>query len=206
MEIDVVNDRPDDPAARSRVSGEGDAPPPAGEAASAADAPGAGSEPLLAADDASVTDVPPAPDVDYKDRWLRAEADLQNFRRRAQRDVEEARRTAEERVLLEIVAAIDDLERALDSARAAAAADAYVQGVQLVAQRLSEYLARQGVTALDPLGQPFDPRFHEALLEVPAAEGARPGDVVQVALKGYRRGERALRAARVVVARRGDGA
>jgi molecular chaperone GrpE len=206
MEIDVVNDRPDDPEARSRVSGEGDAPPLAGDAASAPDAPGAGAEPLLAADDASATDVPPAPDVDYKDRWLRAEADLQNFRRRAQRDVEEARRAAEERVLLEIVAAIDDLERALDSARAAAAADAYVQGVQLVAQRLSEYLARQGVIALDPLGQPFDPRFHEALLEVPAAEGARPGDVVQVALKGYRRGERALRAARVVVARRGDGA
>ncbi|HTK31135.1 MAG TPA: nucleotide exchange factor GrpE [Candidatus Saccharimonadaceae bacterium] len=201
-----MNDRPDDPEARSRVSGEGDAPPLAGDAASAPDAPGAGAEPLLAADDASATDVPPAPDVDYKDRWLRAEADLQNFRRRAQRDVEEARRAAEERVLLEIVAAIDDLERALDSARAAAAADAYVQGVQLVAQRLSEYLARQGVIALDPLGQPFDPRFHEALLEVPAAEGARPGDVVQVALKGYRRGERALRAARVVVARRGDGA
>jgi molecular chaperone GrpE len=199
MEIDVVNDRPDDPEARSRVSGEGDAPPLADETASPP-------EPLLAADGASVTDVPPAPDVDYKDRWLRAEADLQNFRRRAQRDVEEARRAAEERVLLEIVAAIDDLERALDSARAAAAADAYVQGVQLVAQRLSEYLMRQGVTALDPLGQPFDPRFHEALLEVPAAEGARPGDVVEVALKGYRRGERVLRAARVVVARRGDGA
>jgi len=206
MEIDVVNDRPDDPEARSRVSGEGDAPPLAGETAAAPDAPASGSDPLLAADDASAMDVPPAPDVDYKDRWLRAEADLQNFRRRAQRDIEEARRAAEERVLLEIVAAIDDLERALDSARAAAAADAYVQGVQLVAQRLSEYLARQGVTALDPLGQPFDPRFHEALLEVPAAEGARPGDVVQVALKGYRRGERALRAARVVVARRGDGA
>jgi molecular chaperone GrpE len=160
----------------------------------------------FAAETAAAETLPAADAVDYKDRWLRAEADLQNFRRRAQRDVEEARRAAEERVLLEIVAAIDDLERALDSARAAAAADAYVQGVQLVAQRLSEYLTRQGVTALDPLGQPFDPRFHEALLEVPAAEGARPGDVVEVALKGYRRGERVLRAARVVVARRGDGA
>jgi len=205
METDVVNDRPDDTQARARASEETETR--AGEAAPAPNADdAAAAEPLLAAADAAVTDVPPAADVDYKDRWLRAEADLQNFRRRAQRDVEEARRNAEERVLLEIVAAIDDLERALDSARAAGAAEAYIEGVQLVARRLAEYLARQGVTAIDPTGEPFDPRFHEALLEVPAGEGARPGDVVQVALKGYRRGERALRAARVVVARRGDGA
>ncbi|MBI1797586.1 MAG: nucleotide exchange factor GrpE [Candidatus Eisenbacteria bacterium] len=146
----------------------------------------------------------PAPAVaggepDYKDRWLRAEADLQNYRRRATREWEEARRGAEESVLLEMVAALDDLERALEAA--AGAEQDWVRGVALVAQRMREYLARQGVTAIDPLGQPFDPAFQEALLEIESPEGTPEGSVVKVVQKGYRRGDRALRAARVVVGR-----
>jgi molecular chaperone GrpE len=58
-----------------------------------------------------------------------------------------------------------------------------------------------GIEPVDPSGAPFDPNFHEAILEVDAPEGAAPGTVVQVAQKGYRRGDRSLRAARVVVAR-----
>jgi molecular chaperone GrpE len=138
---------------------------------------------------------------DYKDRWLRAEAELQNFRRRASREWEEGRRSAEEGVLLELVTALDDLERALEAARASGAQGAWIDGVALVAQRLRDGLARRGVTVEDPSGRPFDPAFHEALLEVDAPEGVAPGTVVQVAHKGYRRGERALRTARVVVAR-----
>jgi len=150
-----------------------------------------------------VEETPGAPAVadttDYKDRWLRAEAELQNFRRRATREWEEGRRRAEESVLLEMVAALDDLDRALEAATGAP--EAWVQGVALVTQRLREFLARQGVTVEDPMGQPFDPAFHEALLEVDAPEGVTPGTVVQVALKGYRRGGRPLRPARVVVGR-----
>ncbi|MBI5708938.1 MAG: nucleotide exchange factor GrpE [Candidatus Eisenbacteria bacterium] len=138
---------------------------------------------------------------DFKDRWLRAEAELQNFRRRAQREWEEAGRAAEERVMLEMILALDDLERALAAAPEQGTPEAWTAGVRLVASRLAEYLARQGVTALDPAGEAFDPRFHEALLELESAD-AEPGHVVQVVLKGYRRGDRALRAARVVVARR----
>ena len=144
---------------------------------------------------------PAEPAPDYKDRWLRAEAELQNFRRRASREWEEGRRMAEEGVLLEMVAALDDLDRALEAARSSGGSGAWIEGVTLVAQRLRDGLARRGVTVEDPLGQPFDPAFHEALLEVDAPAGAAPGTVVQVAHKGYRRGERALRAARVVVAR-----
>jgi molecular chaperone GrpE len=145
--------------------------------------------------------VPEEAGPDYKDRWLRAEADLQNFRRRASREWEEGRRAAEEDVLLECVTALDDLERALEAARSSGATGAWIEGVTLVAQRLRDGLARRGVTVEDPMGRPFDPAFHEALLEVDAPEGVAPGTVVQVAHKGYRRGERALRAARVVVAR-----
>ncbi|HYM82247.1 MAG TPA: nucleotide exchange factor GrpE [Candidatus Limnocylindria bacterium] len=139
--------------------------------------------------------------IDFKDRWLRTEADLQTFRRRAAREAEEGRRNAEEAVFRELVAAIDDLERALDAAREAAAPESWRQGVALVVQRLRDYLQRQGVQVVDPLGQPFDPAFHEALLEVNAEAGVLPGSVVQVVHKGYARGDRALRVARVVVAR-----
>src|SRR5206468_10387169 len=84
----------------------------------------------------------PAESVEeLRDRWLRAEAELQNFRRRAQRDLEEARRFTEERVLLEMISMLDDLERGLESAREAGAPDPWVQGVQLVAQRMGDYLA-----------------------------------------------------------------
>jgi molecular chaperone GrpE len=106
-----------------------------------------------------------------------------------------------------LIEAVDDLERALEAARAGGASPAWLEGIELVANRLREGLARHGVAAIDPLGEPFDPRLHEALLEIDAPPGARPGDVVQVVLRGYRRGDRALRAARVVVARRtGEGA
>ena len=143
----------------------------------------------------------PAATIDFRDRWLRAEAELQNFRRRSRRDLEETSRFAEESVMLEIIGALDDLDRAVAAAREAGSAESLAQGVELVAARLREYLARQGVTLVDPVGEPFDPAFHEALLDVEAPDGVRPGHVVQVALKGYRRGPRALRAARVVVAR-----
>lgn len=138
---------------------------------------------------------------DYKDRWLRAEAELQNYRRRAQRDREESRRSAEDAGLLELIAVVDDLERALQSAAAGGAPETWTQGVKLVVQRIGETLARSGVRRMEPVGQRFDPRFHEALVEIDAPQGVEPGHVVQVILTGYIRGERPLRAARVVVAR-----
>ncbi len=140
----------------------------------------------------------------YKERWLRAEADLQNFRRRATRDTEEARRFATERGLLATIEQLDDLERALDAAREAGAAESWTTGVEFVAQRMRDHLARHGAIEIAAAGTPFDPAMHEALLEVDAPEGVTPGHVVQVVRKGYRAGDRVLRPARVIVARRAD--
>jgi molecular chaperone GrpE len=140
-------------------------------------------------------------ETDFKDRWLRAEAELQNYRRRVQRDQEQSRRDAEDAVLRDLVAVLDDLERALSSLTAEDAGTPVAQGVTLVAQRMRDALARHGVESLDPLGQVFDPATQEAILEVDAPAGAAPGTVVQVILKGYRRRERTLRPARVIVAR-----
>jgi molecular chaperone GrpE len=139
-----------------------------------------------------------------KDRWLRAEAELQNFRRRAAREREETRRSAEEGVMLELIAALDDLDRALSAVPGSDSPEPWTEGVRMVGSRLVEYLGRQGVVTLDPVGQPFDPVFHEAVLEM-AVPDVAPGHVTQVLLRGWRRGGRALRAARVVVARAPDG-
>jgi molecular chaperone GrpE len=138
---------------------------------------------------------------DYKDRWLRAEAEIQNTRRRASRDRDDAVRSSEDRILLDLIEVLDDLERALAALDAEQAAAAWAQGVALTANRMREALARRGVQAIAAVGEPFDPTLHEALLEVPAPEGIAPGAVAQVVQRGYRRGDRALRAARVVVAR-----
>ena len=139
--------------------------------------------------------------ADFKDKWLRAEAEIQNVRRRLLREREEAVRLSEERVLLDVIGLLDDLERALGSLPPEQSGGAWAQGVALTAQRMRDTLARHGVTPVPSVGQPFDPAFHEALLEIPAPEGIAPGHVAQEVLRGYQREARALRAARVVVAR-----
>jgi len=197
--------RPEDPNGKQRGPGvrsgaERPADPAAGRPVDATPEPaesGPGPDPAPAAPGAPLD---PAA-VNYQDRWLRAEAELQNYRRRAARDLDEARRSAEERVMLEMIAAIDDLERALESARAAGAEGSWTAGVELTLKRMREALARDGVQTLDPLGEPFDPVRHEAMLSMDAPPGVDPGSVAAVTLKGYVRGGRTLRPARVVVAR-----
>ena len=184
--------RPDEPA-----RGAGTEP---GEPAADGPAAEAGAEPEGAPAAAPPADAAALAES-YRDRWLRAEAELQNFRRRAAREWDEARRSSEERVMLEMIGALDDLDRALGAAAEAGAPEAWAAGVRLTAQRLREYLARQGVVTLEPLGEPFDPSFHEAMLEIDAPAGRAPGEILQVVLKGYARGDRPIRPARVVVAR-----
>ena len=107
-------------------------------------------------------------------------------------------------MLLTTLEHLDDLERALESARAAGASESWAQGIQLVMQRMRDALARHGVTEIEAVRVPFDPAVHEALLEVDAPVGVAPGQVVEVVRKGYARRGRALRPARVIVARRSD--
>jgi molecular chaperone GrpE len=188
---------PEEPVAGSDGAVTPAVPPPDPDAAAVGEARPAdlaGAGPVDTGEDAAV----------LKDRWLRAEAELQNFRRRAARDREETRRSAEESVMLEIIAALDDLDRALATLPESGSPEPWTEGVRMVGSRLVEYLGRQGVVTLDPVGQPFDPVFHEAVLEM-VVPGVAPGHVTQVLLRGWRRGMRALRAARVVVARAPDG-
>jgi len=186
---------------REAFAGEGaDATPPA----AATPEPGAGEVPFAEAAAPGPADAPAAATAEaaeYKDRWLRSEAEMQNVRRRAQRDRDEAIAATEARFLLDLVELLDDLERALAAMTAEQRDAAWAQGVALTAQRMRDALARWNVVAVETVGRPFDPNVHEALLEIEAPDGIAPGHVAQEALKGYRRGERTLRAARVVVAK-----
>jgi molecular chaperone GrpE len=163
---------------------------------------------LPAPDAEGMTPDEPAPEAsaapaenakDMRDRWLRAEAELQNYRRRAARELDEARRAADEPWLLKLIEVLDDLERAIDSARKDGADPAWLKGVDLAAQRMRDQLGRSGVTPIAAQGEPFDPHVHEALMEVDA-EGT-PGTVAQVIRPGWKRGDRVLRAARVAIVR-----
>ncbi len=134
-----------------------------------------------------------------KDARLRAEADLQNARRRHLRELDDAERSGAERLLTPVLSLVDDLDRALGAAAAAGAGDsALAQGVALAQQRLLDTLAALGIVAIAPQGEPFDPHMHEALLHAPHAS-VPAGYVSQVVARGFRQGERVLRAAKVMV-------
>jgi molecular chaperone GrpE len=130
------------------------------------------------------------------DRWKRAAADFDNFRKRATREREEYVTLANERLVKELLPILDDLERALVAATEHQEA-ALEDGVRLVHQSLEQLLRRQGLEEIDAAGK-FDPHVHEALLTQPSE--AEEGSVIDVAQKGYKLGERVVRPARVVVA------
>jgi len=133
------------------------------------------------------------------DARLRAEAELVNARRRALREIEDAERRGAERTLAPVLAVADDLDRALEAAAQAGEGEgALAQGVALVLTRLTEKLATQGVTSIVPVGEPFDPRFHEALSHSPHPT-VPAGHVTHVIGRGWKSGDRLLRAARVLV-------
>ncbi len=126
----------------------------------------------------------------------RTQADFENFRKRATRDTAAAGERARSGVVKELLAVVDNLERALISANPEEGHLA--GGVELVHSELLGVLSRNGVRQFDPAGEKFDPAEHEALT-VRAQEGSEPGIVLDVVEKGYRAGESVLRPARVVV-------
>jgi molecular chaperone GrpE len=130
------------------------------------------------------------------DRWKRAAADFDNFRKRAARERDEYVTLANERLVKELLPILDDLERAL--AAVGEHEEATVEeGVRLVHRSLASLLQRNGVDEISTEGQ-FDPHVHEALLSQPSE--AEEGSVIDVVQKGYKLGDRVVRPARVVIA------
>ncbi len=133
------------------------------------------------------------------DRALRALADLDNVRKRASRERDEHAKFNQEKLLRELLPVLDNLDRALEHAGAATAADGLAEGIRMTRKLLEEVLARQGVRAVESLREPFDPRLQEAMQSVESA--APPGTVVAEMVRGYTLHDRLLRPAMVVVSR-----
>jgi len=133
------------------------------------------------------------------DRLLRALADAENTRRRAQREREEFAKYATESLLRDLIPVLDNLDRALEAARAASTAANLVEGVELTQRELLKVLERAGVTRYSAVGQAFDPTRHEAIARV-VSVAAAPNTVVSEQLPGYLLHDRVLRPALVVVA------
>jgi molecular chaperone GrpE len=153
-------------------------------------------------------DAPPAlaaAEAKAADNWnsyLRAVAELENFRKRTERELENARKYAVERFAQELVGVGDSLEAGI-----AAAADnpgpALLEGAQATLKQLQRAFDKAGIKIIDPVGQPFDPAWHEAMVAQESRD-APPNTVLAVIQKGYSLNGRLLRPARVVVAKAPD--
>ena len=143
--------------------------------------------------------------VELKDRVLRTVAEMENLRRRTEREVAEARQYGIAAFARDMLTAGDNLARAIDAvpeeARAGSAAlTALIDGVEMTERDLLNSLEKHGVRKLEPLGQKFDPHLHQAVFEVPTEEQPA-GTVMQVMQSGYVIGDRVLRPAMVGVAK-----
>ena len=140
----------------------------------------------------------------YKDQVLRAQAEAENTRRRASRDVENAHKYALENFAQELLPVLDSLEKAVELATKAeaaeAGAEAIAEGVELSLKMFHTVLEKAGIAQVDPLGEPFDPQQHQAMAMVPSAS-AEPNSVIEVMQKGYTLNGRLVRAAMVVVSK-----
>jgi molecular chaperone GrpE len=132
---------------------------------------------------------------EYLELAKRTKADFENYRKRMAAEVQAAQVRGKAAVAREVIEAVDNLERALEAAEDGAALR---EGVEMVLSGLRETLSRNGVEAVDPKGEKFDPNRHEALSTQPV-EGTESGVVVEVLQKGYALGDQLVRPARVVV-------
>lgn len=140
---------------------------------------------------------------DYREQLQRARADFVNYQKRAKAQADIDRTYAVVPLALDLIAVLDNFERAQDAARAAGAAS-IVEGLEMVHKQLVSALAKHGITTIPALGQPFDPGLHEAITQQPDAEHPE-GTVVAELGKGYRLLDRVLRPSKVAVSVRPAG-
>ena len=136
----------------------------------------------------------------FKGIAARAQADLVNYRRRAEEEKEEIQRSAKSALLMKMLSTVDDLDRAIAMIPTDESAG-WAEGIQLVRRNVVNMLDTEGVTKVESMGTPYDPAYAEALLFRETEDGDE-GTVVEVFREGYMYKERVLRAAQVVVAKR----
>lgn len=142
--------------------------------------------------------------AELEDRYLRLAAEFDNFKKRTARQYAEVVKNANEELIQDILGVIDDLDRALQSAANAEAQnqqfnkDTFIEGMRMIYDKLMMVLKSRGVTVFDPMGQPFDPQFHDAVMQLPS--DAEEGTVIGVISPGYMLNDKVIRHAKVIVA------
>lgn len=136
---------------------------------------------------------------DMTDRYYRLQAELANIRRRNQRDREDLLRYSSQSLAKELLPALDNIERALSIEVDTEAGENLKKGIEMVYNSLQQAFEKEGIEVIDPVGEPFDPNYHEAYTQVPANEDQGSNEVAQVFEKGYKLHDRVLRAAKVSV-------
>jgi molecular chaperone GrpE len=136
-------------------------------------------------------------DENYQ-RYLRTQADFDNFRRRSRLERDELTQYAAAKLVEALLPTLDNLERALSSSKASADFDSLIKGIDMVYRQLEHTLTQEGLQAISAVDQPFDPELHQAVMQE-AAEGKESGIVLAELQKGYKYKEKVLRPAMVKV-------
>ena len=134
--------------------------------------------------------------AEYKDGWMRSQAEFVNYKNRMQRDNELMYASMKGDIIKKVLPALDDLERAMQNRPAD---DAWANGIELIARKLQNLLDAEGLKRIEAEGAEFNPTFHEAISHEPT-EGVASGHVIAVVQNGYMLGERVIRPALVRVA------
>lgn len=135
---------------------------------------------------------------DNYQRYLRAQADFDNFRRRTRQEKEEFAKYASMKVIEQLLPVVDNLERALNAGKDSNDYEALLKGVEMISRQLDQTLAGEGLQAMNAVGQPFNPEFHQAIMQVESEE-YEEGIVVEEIQKGYMLKDKVLRPAMVKV-------
>ena len=134
---------------------------------------------------------------EYKDGWMRSQAEFQNYRKRIERDNEMTYASMKGDIIKKVLPVLDDLERALQNRPSNSGA--WVSGIELIQKKLLSILEAEGVQRIEAVGVAFDPNFHEAISHEPIV-GVQSGHVIAVVQNGYMLAERVIRPALVRVA------
>ena len=133
---------------------------------------------------------------EYKDGWMRSQAEFQNYKKRIERDNEAMYAAMKGDILRKVLPVLDDLERAMQNRPEDST---WADGIGLIVRKLQNVLESEGVKRIEAEGKPFDPNFHEAISHEPA-DGVQSGYVIAVTQNGYMLGDRVIRPALVRVA------
>lgn len=135
---------------------------------------------------------------ELQQRLLRAQADFDNFRRRTVKEKEELAQYASSKLVTELLPVLDNFERALAAAQTGSEEQSFVKGVDMIFRQFTQVLEQEGVKAMNAVGEPFNPEFHQAIMQVESEEHEE-GIVVEEVQKGYMLKDRVLRPAMVKV-------